>query len=156
VWAFCRATSTLPNCVLSIRWSRTTLPPESRIAMTTFQLFFCASASAPAITFFACSSEMAGPYAGGGVCALAPEEASSTPTAITRKMLLMGSSFWSGMAALRAWDRLDYNAEHHRSTRGTWRSERTTRSGARGPPPLADLRRSAGSGTLPRVNHLVS
>jgi hypothetical protein len=43
----------LPSCVPSMRASMTRWPPESRTAITMFQLFFLASASAPAITFFA-------------------------------------------------------------------------------------------------------
>src|SRR5207245_114147 len=49
------ATSVLPNCVPSRRCSMTRFPPESWMAMATFQLFFFASASAPAMTFLACS-----------------------------------------------------------------------------------------------------
>ena len=41
--------------------SITRLPPESRTAITMFQLFFLDSASAPAITFLACSRLMGAP-----------------------------------------------------------------------------------------------
>src|SRR3989442_15107389 len=56
----------LPNCAPSIRCTITTLPPESSTTMQTFQLFFFASASAPAMIFLACSRLIAIPYGGGG------------------------------------------------------------------------------------------
>src|SRR5216117_3760478 len=56
----------LPNCAPSIRCTITMLPPESSTTMQTFQLFFFASASAPAMTFLASSRLIAMPYGGGG------------------------------------------------------------------------------------------
>ena len=53
--AFSLAISTLPHWALSKRCSMTSCPPESRITMTTGQLFFFASASAPTMIFLACS-----------------------------------------------------------------------------------------------------
>src|SRR4029453_8282944 len=74
------ATSMLPHCVLSRRCSMTSNPPVSRIAITTGQLFFRASASAAAMAFLACSRLIGVPYAGGGggVCALAEAAVNST------------------------------------------------------------------------------
>ena len=59
--ALSRAASTLPSWVPSIRCIITMLPPESRMMMAMLQLPFFASASAPTITFLACSSVMGAP-----------------------------------------------------------------------------------------------
>src|SRR5919108_5872386 len=68
---------TLPHWALSSRCTICTLPPGSTMVMTTGHLFFTASASAPAITFLACSRVSAAPYSGGGCWAAA------TPTVTT-------------------------------------------------------------------------
>src|SRR5262249_49967288 len=79
------ATSVLPNCVPSSRCSMTRFPPESWIAMATFQLFFFASASAPAMTFLACSRVIGEPYGGGGACWAPAEATARSRTVTTRK-----------------------------------------------------------------------
>src|SRR5262245_385330 len=61
-----------PNGALSILWTITRFPPLSRIVMTMSQLFLTASASAAAITFFAISKLIGGPYVGGGDGCCAP------------------------------------------------------------------------------------
>src|SRR6266540_6007574 len=70
----------------------TRLPPESRMVITMFQLFFFASASAPAMTFLACSRVIGGPYIGGAWAAAEPAVKSTTMTKTAHSSLwvLMG------------------------------------------------------------------
>src|SRR5215831_4291744 len=61
VRALSSATAIDPSWVLSSRCTATTYPPVSTTVITTGQLFFWASASAAAMIFLACSSEIGAP-----------------------------------------------------------------------------------------------
>src|SRR6266851_4102951 len=149
-FAFSREMSTLPYCALSRRCTIMMFPPESRIVMTTGHLFLAASASAPAMTFLACSKLMGAPYSGGaaGAWALATAAVKTTVRATTSdrsRRIVMGLLLGGKVGGIGL---LTYH-RHPKFRPGDRDLRNATTPGARRPTPTRCGPRPSGDSTPP-------